>query len=235
MEFSLQMCRFYSFLTCQHLISITFDGIDLTIMHQESIWMCSLPAWHCVGGETGVDQCNGTLIIRTLQILEEGTKLSYQEHTFVDQSTAGTGYHISIFDGLLKYSSCNIELPVKIQSLFHILRLLDKCLHDAWHLLQCFASQHLRISGHFSPAKEVHAFLLHDDLKHLLCLIAFQFILRQEKHSNTIFSLSAKLNSKLFAFFGEKFVGDLNHDTYTVSGLSFCIFTCTMLQVLHDA
>jgi len=29
-------------------------------------------------------------------------------------------------------------------------------------------------------------------------------------------------------------MGDLQEDTYTVSGFSFCIFSCTMFQIFYD-
>ena len=235
MEFSLQMLGLYRLLAGQHLVGITFDRIDFTVMYQETIGMCTLPAGHSVRRETGVNQCDGTLVVLTLQIQEEGTKLSYQKHTFINQGTAGTGYHIGVLDGLFEHTSCDVKLPVEIQSFFHILRFLNKCLHNTRHLLQCFTSQHLRIGGYLSPSKEVHAFLLYDDLEHFLRLVAFQLILGKEKHSDTVFSLPSKLNTKLRTLFREKFMGNLNHDTNTVSGLAFRILAGAVFQILYNA
>ena len=50
-------------------------------------------------------------------------------------------------------------------------------------------SENLRNYRNLSPSEKLHAFLLHDNLKHFLCLIALQFILREEEHTDSVFPL----------------------------------------------
>ena len=95
-------------------------------------------------------------------------------------------------------------------------------------------SEDIRIDRYFTIAEKFQTFFLHDDLEHFLRLVAFQFILREEELSNTIFSLFSDCDPQLVTFLFEELVGDLQEDTYTVSGLSFCIFTCTMFQIFYD-
>ncbi len=54
MQFAMQMLGFHIFLTGKHLICITADRVDLTVVHDEPVWMCSFPARICICGETGM-------------------------------------------------------------------------------------------------------------------------------------------------------------------------------------
>ena len=87
---------------------------------------------------------------------------------------------------------------------------------------------------YFSPAQEFHSFFFHNDLEHLLGLIAAQLFLREEEHADTVFSLSADIKAFFFTDLLKKFVGDLKKDTDTITGFSFCILTSTMLKILYD-
>ena len=52
----LEILGFHLLFPGQHLIRITPDRVDLSVMHNIAVWMRFLPAWHCVGGEPGVYQ-----------------------------------------------------------------------------------------------------------------------------------------------------------------------------------
>ena len=234
-KFSFQTVGFHRLLAGQHLVRISLDRIDLAVMYQETVRMRAFPAGKRIGGETGMHQRDGALIIRALQIREKLPQLAYQEHAFINQRPAGTGYYISVIVGLFKNPAGNVELPVKIQTACHIIRLRDKCLKDRRHLLQRLRSKHFGIGSDFSPSQKLHAFLLHNDLKHLFRLIAHQLILGKEKHTDAVFSLSAQLNAQLRALFFEKFMGDLYHDSHAVAGLAFRVFSGAVLQILYDA
>jgi len=197
--------------------------------------MSSHPAWICVGTESGMYDRDRRYIILVLQIHKEGTKLAYQKHSFINDSTAGAGHYISILTALLfKDTTCHIELPVKIKPFLHIIRSFHKTLYNIRHTFQCLVTQNIRLDRYFSPSKEFHTFLLNNDLKHTLCLIALQLILRQEEHSHTIITFPANLNSKGFCLFLKKPVRNLKHDTYSITGLTFCILTGTMFQFFHN-
>ena len=121
-------------------------------MYDETVRMSSLPAWVCVGTESGMDSSDSRFIVFVLKICEEGTELSYQEHTFIYNGTAGHGYHVSIVVALLENSPGNIQLPVKVQSLFYIFRFFNKSLHDMRHTLFCLMSQNIRIYRNLTEA-----------------------------------------------------------------------------------
>ena len=229
MHLSFQMLGLHIFLARQHLIGIAADGIDLTVVYHETVRMCSLPTWIGVGRETRMYHSDSRFKILALQISKESTELTYQEHSFINNGSAGKRNHISIVCRLLKHTSCNVKSAVKSETLFHISRLLHKALHNVRHAFHCFMSQYIRKSGNFTPAKEFQAFLLHNDLKHFLCLISAKLFLREEEHANTIFSLFADLNSKSLGHSCEKFMRNLGQDTNTVTGLAFCILTSSML------
>ena len=185
-----QIRRLHGLLPGQHLIRISLNRVDLAIVHDETVRVGPLPAWVRVGAETGMYDGDSRLVILILQIRKEGSELVHQEHALVYNRPAGKGYHIGIIIGLLEDTAGHIELPVKIQSLFHIRRPFYKALHDTRHLLQSLASQHRRNGGHLSPAQELHAFLFHNDLEHLAGLIPLQLVLGEEKHTDSVISFS---------------------------------------------
>ena len=57
-QLSVQMLGFHILFTGKHLICITADRIDLTVVHDKPVWMCSFPARICIRGETGVYDCD---------------------------------------------------------------------------------------------------------------------------------------------------------------------------------
>ena len=203
-------------------------------MYHETVRMCSLPAWVCVGTETGVYHSDSRFIIRALEVFEESTKLSNQEHTFVNDGTAAHGNYISIIITLFKLTSCNVEHTVKRKSLLYIFRFLDKCLHNTWHTFSCFVAKYLRKYRDLTPSKKFQTFFLKNDLKHLLCLCTFNLMLWEEKLCNAVFSLITNLKSLFLTGFLEKFMGNLEKDTYTVTGFAFCILTCAVFQMFYD-
>ena len=95
-------------------------------------------------------------------------------------------------------------------------------------------TQYIGKSRYFSPSQEFQSFFRYNDLKHLLGLIAAQLLLREEEHTHAIFPLSAQLNAKGLCHSFKKLVGHLGQDTDTVTGLAFCIFTGSVLQVFND-
>ena len=95
-------------------------------------------------------------------------------------------------------------------------------------------SEDTRIRRNLSPAQEFQSFLLHNDLEHLHCLLTLKLILWKEEHTDTIITFLSKLHAKLVRCLLEKLVRDLKQYTNTVTGLSFCILTGTMFQILHN-
>ncbi len=94
-------------------------------------------------------------------------------------------------------------------------------------------AEYTGLDWNFSPAKKFKTFFCNNDLKHLLCLISFKFILWEEEHSYTIISFLTKFYSKRLNSFFEEFMRNLKKDTNTITSLSLCIFTCTMLKFFY--
>src|SRR5699024_11175639 len=111
--------------------------------------------------------CNSRLIVLILKITEKLTKLSYKEHSFINNCTAGQGYHISIIAALLKYAADNIQSAVKIQTFFHFLRPLNERLHNARHAVYSSFSQYFRMNRHFTPAQEIQSFFFYNYFKNI--------------------------------------------------------------------
>ena len=229
MELFLQVGRLHGLFPGLHFVRISPDGIDLPVVDDEPVGVRPLPAGVGVGAKPGMDGGNGRFIVRILKISEEGAKLSHQKHTLIHNGPAGKGYHISVIRGLLEYPPCDIQSAVKGKSLRCICGLLYKALHNVGHTLHRFMSKYIGKGGHFTPAQKLHAFLLYNNLKHLLCLIAAKLLLGEEKHANAVFPFPAQVNSQRFGHLHKKFVGYLGQNANAVSRLSFRILTGSVL------
>ena len=112
-------------------------------------------------------------VILALQIRIKGTKLFYQEHSFISNRSGGKRYYIGILCTLFKNSSYDIQLPVKINALFCLCRFPDKSLHNIWHTVDRSLSEYIRYGRNHTPSPEFESFLFYDDFKHLLALVSF--------------------------------------------------------------
>ena len=196
--------------------------------------MSSLPAWIRISAETGMHQSNSRFIIRILKIREKCAKLTNQKHTLVNNGTAAHRTYIGVIIALLKLPAGNVQLAVKFQAFFHVIRFFHKCLHNIWHTFSGFMSKNLRNYGNLSPAKELQSFLFYDDFEHFLRLCTFDLVLREKELADSVFSFLSDFNSLFFTSLLEKLMGNLKKDTNTITGFSFCIFSCTVLQILYD-
>ena len=150
--------------------------------------------------------CDGRLIILILQISKELAELPHKEHSFVDDRTAGKRNYICIVAALFKYTPYNIEPAVKIYSFPDLLRTFYKRLHDTWHTINSRFSEHFRMYRHLSPPEEIQSFFFNNDFKYIFSLIAFQLILRQEKHTNSVIPFAFQVNAQRLTDFLKEFV-----------------------------
>ena len=89
MQFAFKLSCFHRLLAGTHLVRITADRINLTVVHDKTVRMSSLPARCCIRTETGMYHSNSRLIILVLKISEKLTELTYKEHSLVYDRTAG--------------------------------------------------------------------------------------------------------------------------------------------------
>ena len=233
MQLAMEMLGFHIFFPGQHFIRIAPYGIDFPIVDDKTVRVRPFPAGIGIGGKTGVDNSHRRLILLILQIRKKSAQLAYQKHPLIDYRPAGKGYHICIVAGLLKYPAYHIKHPVKSQPFFHLLRLFHITLHDVGHTFQRLFPQDCGNDIHIPPAQEFQPFFLYNDFKHLLCLVSFHFILREEKHAYAIFPFLPQLDSQRLCHLHHKFMGYLGQDTHPIAGFPLCILACPMLQVFH--
>src|SRR5699024_5774919 len=121
-QFSLQSSGLHRLFTGAHLIHISPDRIDLSVVYDKTVRMCPLPARRGIGTESGMHHGDRRLKILILQILKEPSQLTHKEHSFVNDRPAGKRYYIGIVTALLKDSSDNRQSSVKGKALFHFFR-----------------------------------------------------------------------------------------------------------------
>ena len=218
----------------QHPVGVASNGVDLTVVEDEAVGVGTLPAGVGVGGEAGVHHGDGRLIVRVLQVGIELAQLADEEHTLVDHGAAGTGDHIGVVVGLLKLPAGDVESAVKVQSSGQVAGALHKALLDVGHAGQRLLPQSVRLNGHLAPAEELHALLLHDDLEHLLRLVAAQGVLWEEEHTDAVVPLAAEMDALLLRHAGEEAVRDLQQNADAVAGLPRRVLAGAVLQLFHD-
>ena len=222
------------FLPGQHGVHIAADGVDLAVVQNQAVGVCPVPAGCRVGGEAAVHHANGGFVIAVLQIGIEQAQFVDQEHTLVDDGPAGQAADIGIGAGLLKHAAGYIQAAVKGNAGLQTGRFAHKALPDAGHAVPGFVAQNFGADGNFAPPQERQPLFFADDLKQFLGLVAAQFILREEEHTNAVFPLLAQVNAKGSGSFLEKLVADLGQDANTVAGFALGVLAGAMLQMLHD-
>ncbi len=231
----LQQRAGHGFLTGQHSIDVSADGVDLTVVGDHAVRMGPLPARCGIGGETGMHDGNGRLIERASEIIEELPQLLYQEHALVDNGSGGQRTDIGILRGLLKLSSQHKQRPVKFKARLQIFRPLQEHLLDLRHTVSCQIAEDLRMYRHLSPAQHSEAALLGNHIEHALCQNVLQMICGKKEHADTVIaSLQILLDPHLLKYALIKGIRKLNKNTNTISYLTGSILTCTMLQLLHN-
>ena len=177
---------------------------------------------------------DGRCIIRIHQVREKCTQLSYQEHTLIYDGPAGHGGHIGLHITLLELTADHIESPVIIQICRKILSSSQEGLQDHGHAVTGLASQNLRGDGNLTPCQYRRTFLCRDGLEHFPCLADLQITLGKEEHTHAVLPFSRQGHALLCQLLYEKLMRDLGQDAHTVTGLSFCILSCPVLQTLYD-
>ena len=170
----------------QHLVHISTDRIDLAVMHDQPVWMCTIPAGHGIRGKPGMDHSDGGTIIRICQIGKKRPKLPYQEHSLVNDGPAGKRRHVCFDTALFELPADDVQPPVKIQILRQFLRTGYKYLKDPGHALPGLCAEHQRIRFHLAPSEDRHPGFSDDDLKHGSRLPHLQLILWKEKHADAV-------------------------------------------------
>ena len=148
--------------------------------------MGPLPGGVGVGGEAGVDQGDGRLIVPVLEVLVKPPELVDQEHALIDNGAAGEGADIGGVGGLLKDPAGDIELPVEVDPPCSPVGPPHKALFDAGHLCQSLAAQDGGLHRDAPPAEELHSLFFHNDLEHLLGLAPLEPVLREEEHPDAV-------------------------------------------------
>ena len=193
-----------------------------------------LPVGGGVGGEAGVDQSQGGPAVRVGKVGVELPQLAHQEHPLVHNGPAGEGGHIGAGVGPLKDPAGQVQLPVKVQSLFAARRTLDEALANVWHTVPGFLTQNFRVGGHVPPTQELHALLGHNDFQHFLSLGPLQPVGGHEEHAHTVIPLLPQGDALLSSGLGHELMGDLNHQAHAVPRLAGGVLARPVLQLFHD-
>ena len=203
-------------------------------MDDKTVWMRPHPARVRICAETRMHNRNCRNIVFILQVREKLAELPHQKHAFIHNRPARKRDHVCIIITLLKYTPCYIQFAVKIKPPVYLFRTFNKRLHNTRHTFHRLMPKNIRYNWHFPPSKEFKPLLLDDYLEHFFRLVLFQFILREEEHTDSIIPLLAKFNTKRLYRFLEKFMRNLEQNADAVACLPLCVFPRTVFQLFHN-
>ena len=105
-----------------HPVDVAAQGVDLAVVHHVAVGVGTLPAREGVSAEAGVDQGHGVSIVGVGQVGEELLHLVGQQHSLVDQRSAGEAGDIEVVaawepallpDRVLGPAADHVELSLK--------------------------------------------------------------------------------------------------------------------------
>ena len=208
---------------------VASDGVDFTIVAQETEGLCKFPLRECIGRETGMDkgETAGEIVVAQVRIVS--SELSGSKHSLVDDVLArkGADVEIIVIDAVFNLLADLVENPVEVRKIF-ILDSGDKNLLDVGLHFTGTDTQGIRIGRDIAEVHEIEADtldLLDNDGEDLL--LSYR-VLREEDQTGTVAALLGYRDT----LEKDELVRNLKKDSCAVSGLVACLRP-TVLHVLE--
>ena len=133
--------------TGQHGVGVALDGVDLAVVQDKAVGVCTHPAGVGVG--------------------RKAAQIVHKEHTLIHDGAAGQAGHISAVAGLLKHAAHDVQAAVKLNALAYLGGLFDEALPDGGHTVAGFLAHGVGVYRHFAPCQKLEALFAGDKLKKL--------------------------------------------------------------------
>ena len=112
-----------------HGVQVSLDGVYFAVVGQKPERMGEFPAGEGVGGETLVDQDQGSLKFFVREVGIEFLQLRRDEKTFVNDSAGGEGTEERVLAFLFQHSSQNEEFSLQFLSVADGIESYEKLLY----------------------------------------------------------------------------------------------------------
>ncbi len=218
-------------LTSLHPCTVTTDGIDLTIVAEETERLSQAPCREGVGREARVNECQTACEIIIGQVRIVLTQLEAAQHTLIYNVLIGERTDIEIWIGDTFLDALTNQIKCALEDIHLVVgNTGDEHLFDGRLIRQGCLTETIRVGRHVAEVHQLESltfdFLDHDGEDVLLFLL----VLRQEDEARTIFSLfwhwdTLKKN---------KLMWNLEHDTCAVTRLVVGSLSTTMAHVLKN-
>ena len=212
-----------------HPTAVTPDGVDFTVVGQQTEGLCQTPCGECIGGETGVNESQSRSEIVVGKVGEILSYLQRREHTLIDDALGRQRADVEILvaDALLDLLPYNIKDAVEG---FHLVvaHARDEHLLDIGFVAQCRLTQTIGVGGHVAQVHQRESLALDLLDHHGEDFLLFLCVFRQEHESRTILSFLWNW----YSLQENKLMRNLQEDTRTVTGLSVGSLCTSMAHVL---
>ena len=217
-------------LASPHPVAVAHDRVDLTVVGQEPVGMGQRPRREGVGGESGMDQRQGTLDPIVGQVGEEGPELGRGQHSLVDNGAAAEAGEVDLVAGQLGQLvfdplAGDIDHTVEVEACL-TLGSSHKYLVEGGHHPGGLAAQIGGVDRHLAPAEHAKTLGGHDLLDHLHDLVPLTLIVGQEADTRGVLAGRRETRHQILI----QAVGHLEEDAGPVAGVGLRVGRPPMLQ-----
>ena len=220
-------------------VDVTLEGVDLAVVDDKAVGMCTLPAGRGIGGVARVDERHGCLDGGVVEVDEEAAHLRGDQHALVHDSARAHGAHVEdlVAQGklgiglLLDGAAAHIQTALEGITGGRVVRSAQEGLKDSGHAGAGCLAQVVRVDRHLAPKEQRHASLGAALLKHAAGILYALVVLREEQHGHAIVALCRQNLAALLGLFTEKVMRNLEQNASAVAGVLLESRTAAVLQV----
>ena len=220
-------------------VDVALEGVDLAVVDDKAVGMCTLPAGRGIGGVARVDERHGRLDGGVVEVDEEAAHLRGDQHALVHDSARAHGAHVEdlVAQGelgiglLLDGAAAHIQTALEGIAGGRVVRSAQEGLKDSGHAGAGCLAQVVRVDRHLAPKEQRHASLGAALLKHAAGILYALLVLREEQHGHAIVALCRQNLATLLSLFTEKVMRNLEQDASAVASVLLESCAAAVLQV----
>ena len=220
-----------------HPVHVAAQGVDFTVVRDVAVRVGTLPTGEGIGRETGVDQREGRVHIRVLEVDEILADLLRHQHSFINHGAAGhagrvpEGIQTGGPDLIVAALADDVEFALERLIVRAIGPALDKHLtHERFAGLGGIAEGGV-VGRHIPPPQDGLTFLLGDLFKFALAGLTLGRHRRRVNHPHAILTGCRQRDFGHGRHFPEKSIRHLHQNASPVSSIGLAATGSAMVQI----
>ena len=220
-------------------VDVATQRVDLAVMDHVALGMGALPRRRRVRGVARVDERDGRIGHRVIEVAEEAAHLRGDEHALVDDRTRTHRADVEdlaverrrVTCALLDSATANVELALEIVARFDTRRAPHERLLDDGHALERRRAQVTAVDGNVAPEQQRDALGRATVLEDAHALGEPFGIRGQKEHGDAIFPLVGKEASAFLRLLAKEAVRYLDENARAVTGVGLEAHAAAVLEI----